>query len=113
MIGIVPEADSLELHMTANMRQVNGIWRIVEVRRHLHDLHEAVESSDALLIEPAKIDQLLHGVNQDADEEQVGHQVGQTQRGAHNRDAAKDDHGDGDELARTPMQPARKAASLL
>ncbi len=112
LIVFVPEADVAELHMPSNRRQLNRIRRVVQVGRDLQHLHEALESSHALLIEPAKIDQLLDGVDEDRNTEQIGHQIGEIQRTLHNRDGAKDDDGDGDELAE-PDQSAGKVRIAL
>src|SRR5260370_42710188 len=78
ILVVVPvlEADILKFHVSPNLCQVNRIRRVSEVRRQLQDVHEPVETGDTFLIQPPKIDQLLNRIDENADAQEVGQQVG-------------------------------------
>ena len=67
MIFFILEADILKLHIAPNLCQINRICRVLQIGRHLQNIHKPVKSGNAFLIEPAKIDQFLDWIDEDTD----------------------------------------------
>src|SRR5690606_30538257 len=95
---VVGEADVPELDVAAHGFQLNGVWRILDIRLDFQNIDEPLKTGDAFLIEPGEVDQALDRLDDEAHIEQVGQQVSQVQRAVDDSGGAGDDHGDGDEV---------------
>ena len=93
-LAVIGEGHILHIDGTAHILQLHGIGLILEGRLRAHDVHEPVQTGEAVGEHLGEGSQLAHGVDEGGDVQGEGQKVDVLQLAAHDEPAAEADDDD-------------------